>query len=330
MLMTTFKRRMAMLVACLTLMTIALPFAGPVASAAGTTRLCYLIDDCNQTVYKDKNMSVRYGTVFPTDEIRVISVTDLYCVISYRVPKGWKTGYIPTKCILLNTTGSRMKATKKMTTFRRPGAATYGYVSTGDIITILGYTSNGYIQIKYPVNRGYKYAFIKADDLGSSNMPAISNDSIIEPNSRLQAIAQGKLSRNSSTVLRVGSTFRGSLSNEQCKGYAKNVYVLMWNVMPSSTRAKPYNYLLNSSSMKYVGTGATASELKSLLLKGRSGSFLQMRRSHGGSHSAILHSANIDSATFLEANVDGKNTIQLNTYSWNTLANKNQKISLYY
>ena len=104
----------------------------------------------------------------------------------------------------------------------------------------------------------------------------------------------------------------------------------MWNIMPSSTRAKPYNYLLNSSSMRYIGTGATASELKSLLLQGRSGSFLQMRRSHGGSHSAILYSANIDSVTFLEANVDGKNTIQLNTYSWNTLANKNQKISLYY
>lgn len=329
--MATFKRRVAMLLVSMALLGLALPLTVPVASAAGSTRLCYLIDDCNQTVYKDKNFSTRYGTVFPTDEIRVISVTDAYCVISYRVPRGWKTGYVPTKCILLNTTGSRVKATKKIPTFRRPGAATYGYVSEGDVITILGYTNSGYIQIKYPVSRGYKYAFIKADDLGSANnASASSNNTLIQPDSRLQLIAQGKLSRNGSTVLQVGKTFRGTLSNEQCKGYAKNVYVVMWNVMPSSTKAKPYNYLLNGSSMKYVGTASTASEIKTLLLQGRSGSFLQMRRNHGGSHSAILYSANNDFAYFLEANADGKNTIQLKAYSWSTLASQNQKISLYY
>ena len=82
--------------------------------------------------------------------------------------------------------------------------------------------------------------------------------------------------------------------------------------------------------MRYMGTASSASDIKSLLLQGRSGSFLQMRRSHGGSHSAILYSATNDSVRFLEANTDGNNTIMLNEYTWTQLANKNQKISLYY
>ena len=174
-----------------------------------------------------------------------------------------------------------------------------------------------------------RFTFTGAGSVSSST-PAPTPANTIQVNDRLYRITQGQVKLNNSTELRVGQTFRGTRANEQCKGYGKNVYYLMWGIVPSSTRAKPYNYLLNSSSMQYLGTAGSASEVKDLLLRGRSGSFLQMRRSHGGSHSAILYSANNDSATFLEANVDGRNTISLNTYSWSTIASKNQKISLYY
>lgn len=165
----------------------------------------------------------------------------------------------------------------------------------------------------------------------NNQAPTNTSTNTIAPSDRLYQIKQGEVKLNNSTVLQAGRRFTGTRSNEQCKGYAKNVYSLMFGVLPPSTQRQPNNYLLtSSSSMRYMGTASSASDIKSLLLQGRSGSFLQMRRSHGGSHSAILYSATNDSVRFLEANTDGNNTIMLNEYTWTQLANKNQKISLYY
>lgn len=148
----------------------------------------------------------------------------------------------------------------------------------------------------------------------------------------LNAIANGSKSIDSSTVMAVGRTFTGTRSGEQCKGYAKNVFIILWGVNPGSTQAKPNNYLLsNPSSVKKVGsvTNITTSNISSLFSGARVGDFVQMRRSHGGSHSAIVYAISSSGVTFLEANTDGKNTIMKNTYTWSSLCTKNAAMSVY-
>lgn len=61
------------------------------------------------------------------------------------------------------TTGNNYTSRAKITTYKRPGGASYGYVSAGDRVVILG-SRDGYTQVKYPVSGGYKYAFIKTTE----------------------------------------------------------------------------------------------------------------------------------------------------------------------
>lgn len=152
--------------------------------------------------------------------------------------------------------------------------------------------------------------------------------------SRMDAIANGSLSYNSSTVMRVGSRFTGYRASEQCKGYAKNVFYLCFGITPGSTQSKNagLNYLLSSTKgMTKLGsvTSMTASNISGLFANARPGDFVQMRRSHGGSHSAIVYSVSASGVTFLEANLDGKNTVSMNYYTWSTLCSKNAAMSVY-
>lgn len=111
-------------------------------------------------MYSNTALTSEGGTIFDTDEITVNTITDKYCKVTYPVSGGTKTGYIRTSAILLKTTGSSYTASKKVTTYKRPGGAQYGSISKGDKVTKLG-TKGDYTQVKYPVSGGYKYAFIR-------------------------------------------------------------------------------------------------------------------------------------------------------------------------
>lgn len=174
--------------------------------------------------------------------------------------------------------------------------------------------------------------------LGEAGIPSVemtvyaaSSESSVK--SRLDKIANGSLKYNNSTMLKVGSRFSGTRSSEQCKGYAKNVFYLLFKVTPGITSSKPNNHKLNSySGMKQIATDGslTAKDAKKMFANARPGDFVQMRRrSTGGSHSAIVYSANSNGVTFLEANTDGRNTIFKNTYSWKKLEEKNIKMTVY-
>ena len=71
---------------------------------AASTRKCYLIKNQNTTVYSNTALTKRYGTVYGSDEIKVLSVTSKYTRITYPISKGrTKTGYIKTSAILKGT-----------------------------------------------------------------------------------------------------------------------------------------------------------------------------------------------------------------------------------
>ncbi len=132
----------------------------PIASHAASTRKCYTISGGNTPVYSDIGLSRKYGTIFGYDELRVIDVTGRYTKVTYPISGGrTKTGYISTGAILWGTSGRAYTSRARITTYRRPGGSSYGYVDAGDRVVILG-NSGDYTQVKYPVSGGYKYAFI--------------------------------------------------------------------------------------------------------------------------------------------------------------------------
>ena len=149
---------------------------------------------------------------------------------------------------------------------------------------------------------------------------------------RLDKIANGSYRLNSSTVLQVGKKFTGTKAGEQCKGYGKDVFYCLFKIWPSSTKADPNNHKINSTNgMKQIASSSslTAAAAKKLFSSARPGDFVQMRRSHGGSHTAIVYSVSSTGVTFQEANLDGKNTIYRRTYTWQQLAQKNEKMTVY-
>lgn len=168
----------------------------------------------------------------------------------------------------------------------------------------------------------------------SETMPPVITTTTTEQSvkNRIDSIRNGSLRYNSSTVMQEGKRFTGTRAGEQCKGFAKNVFYMLFKVNVGSTRSKPNNYLLNSGSgYKLAGsaTSLTASKAQNLFSGARPGDFIQIRRRHNGSHSAIVYSVSSSGVTFFEANLDGRNTVTLRTYSWNDLANSNYGMARY-
>lgn len=136
---------------------------GFLATPAFAAIKCYTISSGNTTVYSNTGLSNKLGAIYGSDEITVNTVTDRYCKVTYPISRGTKTGYIPTSAILTKTLGSSISAKAKVTTYRRPNGSSYGYISVGDSVKVLG-TYGNYRQVKYPVSGGYKYAFITSSD----------------------------------------------------------------------------------------------------------------------------------------------------------------------
>ncbi len=172
-------------------------FCIPVCAAS--TRKCYTIKSSNTRVYSNTRLTNGYGWIYGSDEITVLDVTSRYSRVRYPISGGrTKTGYIATSAILTAETGDSYRAAARVTTYRRPGGASYGYIDRNDKVMVLG-KSGGYTQVKYPVSSGYKYAFVKTDDVkryitGSENSDyaMISNGtyivrSALDPNKVMDA-----------------------------------------------------------------------------------------------------------------------------------------------
>lgn len=145
--------------------------------AAGFLK-AYTISSSNTIVYKDKYFQTKYGTIYPTDELRISEITASYLKVTYPAGTKTKTGYIPTNKVLLATSGYARKVTKKITTYRRNSTGkTYGYISSGDSVIELG-TRGDFIQVYYPVSGGNKIGWIRSSDAtwkSSSNQRPVSD-----------------------------------------------------------------------------------------------------------------------------------------------------------
>ena len=349
--MKTTKRLLSLFLAVITLCSaITIPAVAastwPTFSFSG---YCEYISPGKISVYRDSPLKTP-GTCSPAksynayvaknDKVYILEVTASYTKLSYPTSNGRRLGYAKTSTLFGVTVPTEtVTCRSKVTTY--VGASTAnrsGSTAVGDTVVKLGTTKSGFVLIMYTAksgSRSMKAAFItKADYEKVKGSSTTSNTATSAVKNRLDAIGNGNLRYDKNTVMKTGAKFTGTRSGEQCKGYAKNVFYLCFGITPGSTqpRDKGLNYLIyNTSGMTKLGsvTNMTQANISALLAKARPGDFVQMRRSHGGSHSAIVYSVTSGGVTFLEANLDNQNTVYLRTYSWADLCNKNAAMSVY-
>ncbi len=293
------------------------------------------------TVYSDLKLSNPQGWV-KAEEIRITGMSKTALRIEYysTATRGTRTGYISFTAIFPDTGYDcwSFTSTKSIKVYRMGNGSTkYGTITRNDRCHVVGEHLGKYIVI-YPVTgKNYsKMGLVSKYDISCYapvDLYAIINGTdSSDVQRRLDSIINGSVSYNDSTVMKVGSTFTGKRANEQCKGYAKNVFYICFKVTPGSTQSSPSNYLLyDVNGMYRVGYVNNMSEdnVRNLFSSARPGDFVQIRRSHGGPHSAIVYSVTSEGVTFLEANLDDRNTVFLRTYTWSQLCKKNAAMSVY-
>lgn len=352
---TMTKRVFSMLLA-LAIILSAVPALGLQAFAASSwpsfssSGYCEMISFGKIPVYRDSNLTTP-GTCSPAksynayvaqnDKIYILKVTEKFTQISYPTNSGRRIGYVKTSTLFGVTTPiETVYCRSKVTTYT--GASTSsksGSTAIGDTVLKLGTSKSGFVLVMYTAcsgSRAMKAAFVTPEDYakikGVSNSHSNTTASTVK--ARLDAIGNGSLPYNKNTTMKIGAQFTGTRSGEQCKGYAKNVFYLCFGITPGSTQpsSKGLNYLIyNTSGMNKLGsvTRMSITNISALFANARPGDFVQMRRSHGGSHSAIVYNVTAGGVTFLEANLDGRNTVYLRSYTWAELCGKNAAMSVY-
>lgn len=137
-----------------------------------------------------------------------------------------------------------------------------------------------------------------------------------------------------------GARYTGS---GQCRGFANNVYTYLF---PGVQRISGYTND-NFGASRFDGSFKVdriadfapndVNTVKNFFRKAKPGYFVQMGRRYSLNssrdaakpHSAILAGVYDGGCDFYEANADNKNTIQLNWYTWNKLADMNKGYTLY-
>ena len=120
------------------------------------------------TVYQStSSMGTYYGQIFVDDycTLDAVNVSQNWIKVTYPVSSGTKTGYVylnefvPDSSRL--TSFYKTGVTAQTTTYRKSDMATsFGYVSVGDTITVVGKSGNK-LQVIYPLDSGgYKIAWI--------------------------------------------------------------------------------------------------------------------------------------------------------------------------
>lgn len=198
-------------------------------------------------------------------------------------------------------------------------------------------TANPQISCYFNGDPAQIYYMKKSSSASSITSVIVSNTSATSAENtilqRLNAMMNGSYG---SGTYKVGTKYRGKWAHEQCKGFGKDVFQNIFGYNIGSTKSKPSNYQISISSSKTSAVGSLTSlpnkndsSLCKLFDKARAGDFVQLRRWHGGSHSAIFVSSDPSGVTLFECNVDGKNGIIKKTYSWKQFRSDNNAVTVY-
>lgn len=270
-------------------------------------------------------------------------------VVSYPVGQTRRIAIVPTKTLLgTSAPAEAFNAKASVPVYKITNTvAKWGSIAAGDMLYRAGsVTYNGckyylFVYEAAAANRAWKIGFLTASDYekvkgNASSQGESTNATTSAVTARLNKIINGELRYNDKTVMQLGKRFTGTRCDEECKGLARNTMLLLFNKMIGSTqpRSKGLNYLLYESKddgIYKVGsiTEMTPENVSALFSQCKPGFMVQLRRSSGGSHSAVVYQVNSDSVSFYECNVDGRNTVSLNTYTWAEICLKNSAMSIY-
>lgn len=157
----------------------------------------YTISTANTPVYTSSALN-RRGTsspyknynavIYGSDEIYVYSIVNNSAYVSYGTSSGRRYGWISLNAITSNNySQSTTTSRAQISTYKRPGGASYGFVAKNDTVYTMG-SSNGYIQIVYAVdnNTRWKCAWVKTSDYNNyikpGNNPKGCVDSVVSNN----------------------------------------------------------------------------------------------------------------------------------------------------
>ena len=117
----------------------------------------------------------------------------------------------------------------------------------------------------------------------------------------------------------------------QCKEFASYVFNILYDtgyVGGGSSESNYYNWRLNNVPNRVVKVNEVPETLnssiareafKNLFQNAKPGDFIQIKRGHGGAHSAIFVRHTPNGIAWFDANADGANGIKLQIYSYDDL-----------
>ena len=288
-----------------------------------------------QTVYTTKDSNTKLGSVSNNESVIVLADNGNRAQILYRLDNGsgYKMGWVPSSSVASGGGNNKTKGDingdgevneTDVNLLKEHWENDRGYIPEGDM------DNNGKIDI-YDVMKLTEEVYDKP-----------------KPNPTLQELinrwngqrwtdgySRSKSARNSGEYLNSGAI--------QCKEFASYVFNILYKtgyVGGGSTSSNYYNWRLNnvpSSIYKVdeVSQNTNASSAKAafqnLFQKAQPGDFIQIKRGHGGAHSAIFVERTNNGIKWFDANADGNNGIKLQTYTYDDLvATKKTKSGKYY
>ena len=311
------------------MMAMAIMFTVPVSAA---TKL-YSINNSNTRVYSNAGLSSGSGWIYGSDEITLNQIVNSnVCKVTYPVSKGTKTGYISRSAVLTCSSAVAEAVSRaKITTYKRPGGASYGYIAVNDRVKVFG-TYGNYTQVQYPVSGGYKIAFITTQNC---NTYILNNNGNATLNSLMNQYVGTYWTTDGKPSDSEGKTSRYYFGI-QCKGFAGFIFNELFHGGYIGQYDGSKYYIPNPCGAYEVGKiwNVSTSDLnpvRNLLSKGQPGDFIQVRRrGKSWGHSMILVSKSSNGITVFDCNSDGHCAVKKYFVSWQDFANKNVGVSLYH
>lgn len=109
-----------------------------------------------------------YNSYIETNDVcRIMTITSSYIQTQFPTSSGYKTGYIKRSDLFgVSSPTDSFTSKARVTTYKKPGGASYGYIASGDRVYVCG-TSGNYYAIIYQAksgNRAYKLGYIAKSD----------------------------------------------------------------------------------------------------------------------------------------------------------------------
>lgn len=317
---------------------------------------CYTISTGNNTmVYTSSNLKTKLGTIYASDELYVYSINDSWAYLSYPTSKARKYGYVPTRVLTSNNQGHVLgTSTAKISTLKRAGSISYGYISKGDSVMRVA-TSGSYSQVIYPVGTTWKMGWIRTADYNAyiSNTSSSGSSAVTYSGSS----AAGKLSEYSSnavhcyTLASSGKVYAYrdvALKNKTTQSYiacsSDEVYVQSVNLTYGSVKlsypissgrksmyfrvadimaspaSSPYNYYADHRINTYRWAGSTQYgyiENETVVVVGTSGNYTQIIYSIGSKQykMAFIRTSDMSAGSTSSTATAGNGLVQQNIYN---------------